>query len=91
MYTDNSLISIKATPDGKADMDLVRLSQIPSFVPVMQAGSDKSDIVSRLDHAPLSSMLQRYEDHLRMCATLVAAEQVDALYTSFNKLQCSVV
>jgi len=72
----NTMVTVnKMTPDGKADMDLVRLSQIPSFVPIMQTGSDQSDIVSRLDHAPLSSMLQRYEDHLRMCATLVAAEQ----------------
>ena len=73
----NTMVTVnKMTPDGKADMDLVRLSQIPSFVPIMQTGSDQSEIVSRLDHAPLSSMLQRYEDHLRMCATLVAAEQV---------------
>jgi len=72
----NTMVTVnKMTPDGKADMDLVRLSQIPSFVPIMQTGSDQSEIVSRLDHAPLSSMLQRYEDHLRMCATLVAAEQ----------------
>ena len=49
------------------------MSQIPGFTPVMQAGA--GDIVSRLDHAPLASLLQRYEDHLRMIATLVAAEQ----------------
>ena len=75
----NTLVTVNkgsSVDGGKADIDLVRLSQIPSFTPVMQTGaSDHSDIVSRLDHAPLSSMLQRYEDHLRMCATLVAAEQ----------------
>ena len=63
--------------DGRADIDLVRLAQIPSFVPIMQnnAGADQSDIMTRLDHAPLCSMLQKYEDHLRVCATLVTAGQ----------------
>ena len=31
--------------------------------------------MTRLDHAPLCSMLQKYEDHLRVCATLVTAGQ----------------
>ena len=56
------------------DLDLVRLAEIPSFLPVMQ-GEHSQDILARLNHEPLSRMLQRYEDHLRTCATLVAAEQ----------------
>ena len=71
----NTLVTVNkgVAEGGKTDIDLVRLSQIPGFTPVMQAGA--GDIVSRLDPAPLASLLQRYEDHLRMCATLVAAEQ----------------
>ena len=60
---------------AKADLDLVKLAEIPSFVPIMQSGADTGDILSRLDHAPLAAMLQRYEDQLRVCATRVAAEQ----------------
>jgi len=76
----NTLVTVnKGLVEGstRADIDLVRLSEIPSFVPIMQghAGADQSEIMTRLDHAPLCSMLQRYEDHLRMCATMVAAEQ----------------
>ena len=71
----NTLVTVNkgVAEGGKTDIDLVRLSQIPGFTPVMQAGA--GDIVSRLDPAPLASLLQRYEDHLRMIATLVAAEQ----------------
>ena len=74
----NTLVTInKGLVEGRADIDILRLSQIPSFVPIMQSntGADNSDIMTRLDHGPLCSMLQRYEDHLRMCATMVAAEQ----------------
>ena len=60
---------------AKADLDLVKLAEIPSFVPIMQSGADPGDILSRLDHTPLAAMLQRYEDQLRVCATRVAAEQ----------------
>merc|ERR1712227_1170552 len=42
--------------------------------PIMQA-DQTSDILGRLDPGPLTGLLQRYEDHLRTCATLVAAEQ----------------
>ena len=67
----NTLVTVNkgVAEGGKTDIELVRLSQIPGFTPVMQAGA------SVMDHAPLASLLQRYEDHLRMCGTLVAAEQ----------------
>eukprot|EP00092_Neocalanus_flemingeri_P040995 GFUD01044638.1.p1 GENE.GFUD01044638.1~~GFUD01044638.1.p1 ORF type:complete len:248 (-),score=77.67 GFUD01044638.1:209-952(-) len=73
----NTLVTVnKERTDNKADMDLVRLSQIPTFLPIMQGSqADQADILARLDSGPLSRMLQRYEDHLRTCATLVAAEQ----------------
>ena len=76
----NTLVTVnKAEHGGKADLELVRLAEIPSFVPIMQGGgpgtSEHQELVSRLDHGPLAAMLQRYEDHLRVCATVVAAEQ----------------
>jgi len=64
----------KGSAEKVEDLDLVRLAEIPSFLPVMQ-GEHSQDILARLNHEPLSRMLQRYEDHLRTCATLVAAEQ----------------
>jgi len=73
----NTLVTVnKEKLDNKADMDLIRLQEIPTFLPIMQGSqSDQSDILTRLDSGPLCRMLQRYEDHLRTCATLVAAEQ----------------
>ena len=73
----NTIVTVnKAVGEAaKTDLDLVKLAEIPSFVPIMQAGADTGDILSRLDHAPLAAMLQRYEDQLRVCATRVAAEQ----------------
>ena len=64
----------KGSAEKVEDLELVRLAEIPSFLPVMQ-GEQSQDILARLNHEPLSRMLQRYEDHLRTCATLVAAEQ----------------
>jgi len=64
----------KGSTEKVEDLELVRLAEIPSFLPVMQ-GEHSQDILARLNPEPLSRMLQRYEDHLRTCATLVAAEQ----------------
>ena len=58
----NTLVTVNTADTdksgGKTDLELVRLSQIPSFLPIMQTGGDHADILSRLDHAPLCSMLQ---------------------------------
>ena len=71
----NTLVTVsRGAEAARADLDLVRLAEIPSFLPIMQAG-DTGDILSRLDHSPLTALLQRYEDQLRACATRVAAEQ----------------
>lgn len=76
----NTLVTVNKaaeTKDTRTDLDLVRLQEIPSFLPIMQGGPDtrQADILARLDPGPLNRMLQRYEEHLRSCATLVAAEQ----------------
>jgi len=71
----NTLVTVNkgevAGREGEGELE--RLREIPSFLPVMQEGG--GDIQGRLDPAPLAALLQRYEDHLRTCATLVAAEQ----------------
>ena len=72
----NTLVTVnRGAEAARADLDLVRLAEIPSFLPIMQSGADPGDILSRLDHSPLTALLQRYEDQLRACATRVAAEQ----------------
>jgi hypothetical protein len=65
----------RPTQDRTVDPELLRLAEIPSFLPVLQAGSGSTDTLGRLDPGPLARLLQRYEDHLRACAALVAAEQ----------------
>jgi len=67
MVTVNSREQEHRTPN----LELLRLAEIPSFTPIMQG----QDVVSRLDPSPLNRMLQRYEEHLRVLATMVAAEQ----------------
>ena len=47
------------------------MAEIPSFL----QGGHSQDILARLNPKPLSRILQRYEDHLQTCATLVSAEQ----------------
>jgi len=75
----NTLVTVNQGGSGaKADLELVRLQEIPSFLPVMPAGgggAEQAELLSRLDSGPLCRLLQRYEDHLRTCATRVAADQ----------------
>lgn len=64
------------------DPELVRLKEIPSFLPIMRASLSGSsakdpDILERLDYRGLLSLTQRYEDHLRSCAITVATEQTE--------------
>ena len=79
----------KGSAEKVEDLELVRLAEIPSFLPVMQ-GEQSQDILARLNHEPLSRMLQRYEDHLRTCATLVAAEQGNLNKQVSNSYLCNI-
>lgn len=79
----------KGSAEKVEDLELVRLAEIPSFLPVMQ-GEQSQDILARLNHEPLSRMLQRYEDHLRTCATLVAAEQGNLNKQVTNSYLCNI-
>jgi len=78
----NTLVTVnkmKITDELKYDEDLIKLQEIPVFLPIMQGnmqgGRDIQEILSRLDSTPLKVILQRYEDHLRSCAATVAADQ----------------
>lgn len=78
----NTLVTVnkmKINDELKHDEDLIKLQEIPVFLPIMQGnvqgGRDIQEILSRLDSTPLKIILQRYEDHLRNCAAKVAADQ----------------
>jgi len=85
--TANTLVTVnklKVSDEVKYDQDLIKLQEIPVFLPIMQnslassskgGGTENADILSRLDPGPLNSILQRYEDHLRTCAARVATDQ----------------
>jgi len=81
----NTLVTVnklRISDELKYDEDLIKLQEIPAFLPIMQGslegggkGSQHLEILSRLDSGPLNCILQRYEDHLRSCAARVAADQ----------------
>jgi len=82
----NTLVTVhrdlKLAPDIRHDADIVRLQEIPAFLPIMRAsittargGQEQEDILNRLDSQPIYCLMKRYQDHLRACATVVASEQ----------------
>jgi len=67
-----------------SDPELSRLRDIPSFLPIMRASlsgnagvTKDPDILERLDCHGLLALTQRYEDHLRLCAATVTADQAE--------------
>ena len=60
----------KGRTDKVDDLELVRLAEIPSFLPVMQEHSQ--DILARLNHEPLSRMLQRYKALTSLSPVLIS-------------------
>ena len=76
---------LSSSSSDAADPDLIRLREIPSFLPIIRASLSGSgglakadpDILERLDYRGLSSLCQRYEDHARLCAATVATEQAE--------------
>jgi len=69
----------------KLDPDLVRLKEIPSFLPIMRASLTASgaamvkdpDILERLDYRGLYALAQRYQNHLRFASGVVSTEQAE--------------
>jgi len=82
----NTLVTVhrdlKLSPDIRHDPDIVRLQEIPAFLPIMRGsiatgrgGQDDPEILNRLDSEPIYCLMKRYQDHLRACATVVASDQ----------------
>lgn len=74
--------SSSSAPNSEQDPELLRLREIPSFLPVMRAslsgsGAKDPDILERLDFRGLSSMALRYEAFLRRSAEEVSARQAE--------------
>jgi len=79
----NTLVTVnnlKVSNEMKYDEDLIRLQEIPVFLPILQGNLQSSrdgnhEILSRLDPSALNNMLQSYQDHMRTVAARTAAEQ----------------
>lgn len=67
------------------DPELVRLNEIPAFLPIMRASLTASgssmvkdpDILERLDCRGILALCQRYENHLRFVSGVVSTDQAE--------------
>ena len=82
---DSTMVVVKTVPEPvvQEDPDLVRLKEIPAFLPIMRASlstgggmAKDPDILERLDNRGLMAICQRYEDHVRATASVVSTQQV---------------
>jgi hypothetical protein len=85
---DSTLIVVNRPNNDAAveeDPDLIRLKEIPAFLPIMRASLSSGgsgsivkdpDILERLDNRGLMAICQRYENHLRATASVVSTQQV---------------
>jgi len=71
---------------SKNDAELIRLSKIPNFLPVMRASLSVSkgssvakdpDILEKLDPRGMMAICQRYQTHLKHCAGVVSTDQAE--------------
>ena len=73
------------TEELENDPELVRLNEIPSFLPIMRASLSASgasmakdpDILERLDCRGILALCQRYENHLRFVGGIVSTDQAE--------------
>ena len=85
---DSNLVVVNR-PDSDStlqdDPELIRLREIPAFLPIMRASLSSGgsgsivkdpDILERLDNRGLMAICQRYENHLRISASVVSTQQV---------------
>ena len=70
----------------QTDPELLRLNEIPSFLPIMRASLTTSsgtsmikdpDILERLDSRGFLALCQRYENHLRFMGSIVSTDQAE--------------
>ena len=67
------------------DPELIRINEIPAFLPIMRASLSASgnamakdpDILERLDCRGILALCQRYENHLRFVGGVVSTEQAE--------------
>lgn len=67
-------------PNVDKDPDILRLQNIPMFLPIMRAtlnlpAARDPEVLERLDPAPLLKLCVKYQTHLTSCANLIATEQ----------------
>ncbi len=81
----NTMVTVSSgNNDGQTqtDPEVERLSQIPSFLPIMRASLSGSaakdpDILERLDYRGLLSMAERYQTYLGKNAAVISANQAE--------------
>lgn len=87
-----------STPTTEKDSDVMRLQNIPMFLPIMRAtlslpAARDPEVLERLDPTPFRNLCLRYQHHLTTAANLIATEQnqltnkireVSILYVTFT-------
>ncbi|KAG8225797.1 hypothetical protein J437_LFUL005604 [Ladona fulva] len=71
--------AVNAEPVEK-DPDLVRLQSVPMFLPIMRGtlnlpAARDPEVLERLDPSGLLALCHRYQQHIAICAQVVASEQ----------------
>ncbi|XP_034247397.1 BLOC-1-related complex subunit 5 isoform X2 [Thrips palmi] len=79
----HSIVVVKAAADPvtlEKDTDLVRLQNVPMFLPIMRGtlnlpAARDPEVLERLDPSGTLNLCLRYQQHLALCANAVAADQ----------------
>lgn len=79
----HSIVVVKAAADPvtlEKDPDLVRLQNVPMFLPIMRGtlslpAARDPEVLERLDPSGTLNLCLRYQQHLGLCANAVAADQ----------------
>ena len=82
-------------PTADKDPDIVKLQNIPMFLPIMRGtlnlppGVRDPEVLERLDPVGLFNLCARYQHHLNTNAQIIAAEQITlcaSMETEFGKV-----
>lgn len=71
---------VQQTPSPQTDPDLLRLQELPTFLPIMRgalnvASTRDVDVFDKLDYRQVLLLCMRYQEHLKKCADVVQADQ----------------
>ncbi|KAJ1527464.1 hypothetical protein ONE63_007439 [Megalurothrips usitatus] len=83
----HSIVVVKAAADPlslERDPDLVRLQNVPMFLPIMRGtlnlpAARDPEVLERLDPSGTLNLCLRYQQHLAICANSIAADQNQAI------------